>query len=165
MNSVNQFKEKFEQAKQKSKDRNSWQNRYQRLKNTENNKKARKNFQKMLSEVLPEQQLLEEQEAILFTQAYHKLLLKNPAASKFPEFDEYEVEKLESTYLVRGFCDGTNSYGAQVREKYEYEVYKNDNEWTCITDVGAKALKKILIFLLLISLPSIIGYLYISSLY
>ena len=158
MNPLESIKEKFEELKQKQKDHNSWQNRYERLKNTETNKKARKNFQKTLSKAYTDGQLSEEQEAILFSQAYHQLLLKNPAASKFPDFDEYEVEKTDSTYIIKGFCDSTNTYGAQVREKHEYEVYKLNNEWTCITDVGAKYLKWILIVILLMALPSIIAY-------
>lgn len=155
----------IEQLKQKREEYNSWQNRYERLKNTDNNKKARKNFQKRLNKVYAEQQLSEEQEAILFSQEYHQLYLKNPAATKFPEFDEYEVVKTGETYIIKGFCDSTNSYGAQVREKHEYEVYKCNNEWTCITDVGLKALKWILIVILLISLPSIIYSCSLSSLY
>lgn len=156
MNPIEQIKEKIEELKQKRKEYNSWQNRYERLKNTEYNKKARKSFQKELSKTYAEQQLSEEQEAILFSQAYHQLFLKNPAGSKFPEFDEYEIEKTEDTYIVKGFCDSTNSYGAQVREKHEYEVYKCNNEWTCITDVGARYLKWIFLMILIIALPTII---------
>ena len=127
-------------------------------KNTDSNQKARKSFQKVLSKTYAEQELTEEQEAILFSQEYHRLMLKNPAGSKFPEFDEYEVVKTEAAYLVKGFCDSTNSYGAQVRERHEYEVYKCDGEWTCITDVGAKYLKWILLMILVIALPSIIAF-------
>lgn len=142
----------------KRKERNSWQNRYERLKNTETNKKARVNFNKTISKSFSDQELTEEQEAILFSQEFHRFFLKNPAGSKFPAFDEYEVEKTEATYIIKGFCDATNSYGAQMREKHQYEVYKNNGEWTCITDVGANTLKWILICALFIALPSIIAY-------
>lgn len=39
-----------------------------------------------------------------------------------------------------------------MRGKYELDVYKNNDEWTCITDVGMKYLKWIVIGILLISL-------------
>lgn len=158
MSPVDNIKQKFDEMKKKQDEKNSWQSRYDRLKNTESNQKARKSFQKLLSTTYSEQQLSEEQEAILFSQAFHMLFLKNPAGSKFPEFDEYEVVKTDETYILKGFCDSTNSYGAQVREKHQYELYKHNNEWTCITDIGAAYLKWILLVILLIALPSIIAY-------
>lgn len=154
---------KIEELRQKRKDYNSWQSRYERLKNSENNKKARRSFQKLLSKTYAEQELTEEQEAIVFSQAFEQLFLKNPAATSFPDFDEYEVEKTENTYIVKGFCDSTNSYGAQMRGKYDFEVYKCDGEWTCITDVGARYLKWILLSVLIISLPTIVACCSIAS--
>ena len=157
MNIIESIKEKFEEIKQKHSDLNSWEKRYERLNSTEYNKKARKNFQKAISTIYADGQLSEEQEAILFSQSYHQLLLKNPAASKFPDFDEYEVEKTDATYINKGFWDSTNSYGAQVREKHEYEVCKFNNEWTCITDVGTKYLKRYIILFLPVIIMFIIA--------
>jgi len=152
-----------EDFQNKRKERYSWQSRYEKLKNTENNKKARINFKKTIEKQFSNQELSEQQEAILFSQEFHRFFLKNPAGAKLPTFDEYEVEKTEATYIIKGFCDATNAYGAQVREAHEYEVYKNNGEWTCITDVGANALKWILICALVIALPSIITYCSIAS--
>ena len=163
MNAVETIKKKLEGISSKLQGHNSWQSRYDRLKNSDYNKKARKSFEKMLSKTYAEMQLTEAQEAILFSQAYHQLLLKNPATSKFPDFDEYDVEKTEATYIIKGFCDSTNSYGAQIREKHEYEVHKGNNEWTCITDVRAKLIKWILIGILLILLPTIVTCCSISA--
>ena len=146
----------IEEMQRKRKEHDSWQNRYEKLKNTETNKNARKNFQKTVAKTYSNQELTEIEEAILFSQEFHKFFLKNPAGARFPALDEYEVEKTEETYIVRGFCDATNSYGAQQREKHEYELCKMDGEWTCITDVGAKVLKWILLGILFIALPSII---------
>jgi len=158
MEIIDKFKAKIEELKKKRDDYRSWQSRYERLKNTEYNKKARKSFSKTASTSYAEQILTEEQEAILFSQEYHRLLLKNPAGSQFPDFDEYEVKKTEQTYIVKGFCDSTNSYGAQGRESYEYEVYLHDGEWTCITDVGARLLKWIVLGAIVSFLPLIITY-------
>ena len=157
---IHQLVEDFQN---KRKERNSWQSRYEKLKNTEMNKKARVNFKKAMEKQFPNQELTEQEEAILFSQEFHRFFLKNPAGSKFPAFDEYEVQKTETTYIIKGFCDATNSYGAQVREAHAYEVYKNNGEWTCITDVGANALKWILLGALAIALPSIIAYCSIAS--
>ena len=147
----------IDDIKRKNQEYNSWQNRYERLKASEYNKKARQQFEKSLLSSA-EQTFTEEQEAVLFSQSYQKLMLKNPAAAKFPEFDEYEVNKTEYSYIVKGYNDCTNSYGAQVREKYELEVLKKDGEWTCITDNTFKYLKWILIWGILIALPLIIAY-------
>lgn len=163
MNLIDSIKRKIEDAKEKRAAYYSWQSRYERLKDSEQNKQARKAFQKELSQISPETQLTEEQEGIIFSQKFHLLFLKNPEAAKFPEFDDYEIQKNDETYTIKGYCDSTNSYGAQVREKHEYEVYKHENEWTCITDIGTKFLKWILLIVLLIALPAIIASCSISS--
>ncbi|MBR5252941.1 MAG: hypothetical protein IKV39_03590 [Clostridia bacterium] len=157
MGFVDEIKSKLDEIKQKKDERNSWQSRYARFKDSESNKKARKNYDKLIAQSYADSQLTEEEEAILFSQEYRRLELKNPAGTKFPEFSEYEVTKIEETYKVKGYCDSTNSYGAQVRDNYEYEFHKGDGEWACITDVGANALKTLLVWLLILSLPTIIA--------
>lgn len=137
---------------------NSWQSRYERLKESENNKKARSFFRKNIDDNFSNQTLTEEKEAVLFSQAYQRLLNKNPSKIRFEEIEEYEVKTTEFGYIVKGYCYGTNSYGAEVRAAYELELCKKDNEWTCITDIGMKALKWIILGGIIIFLPSIIAY-------
>ena len=137
---------------------NSWQSRYGRLKESEHNIKARRYYQKKISDNYPEQTLSEEQEAILFSQEFRKLFLKNPSAAEFASFEEYDVQKDDCIYIIKGYCDCTNSYGAKIREPYQCELYKKDNTWTCITDIRLKLLKKIFLIGLIISLPTIIAY-------
>lgn len=144
---------------------NSFQSRYSRLKESENNKKARKHYRKMIDSTYADQELSEQEEAVLFSQAYQRLLLKNPSSAEFGAFDEYEIEKTDTSYIVKGACDSTNSYGAKMREKYTLEVCKIDGQWTCVTDVGMRYLIWIGLGLLAIILPTIIASCSLSSLY
>lgn len=174
MSMVDKVKEKASQATDKvkgkvattvakEKEKNSWENRYARLKDSQTNKKARKGYEKAIAATYAEQVLTEEQEAILFSQEFHRLQLKNPAGAKFPGFDEYEITKTENTYIIKGSVDSTNSYGAVVREAYELEVCKKEDEWSCITDVGANALRTLILWLFILALPTIIASCSISN--
>ncbi len=145
----------FEKQKKKWKEYNLPENRYERTKATAANQKARNEFKKLLEKQENIAEITEEQEAILFSQAYELLLLKNPAAAKYPEFAEYNVEKNESVYKVTGYVDCTNSYGAQVRTQYIFELMKVDGEWTCLHGGLGSILVYILVIGLLISGPSI----------
>lgn len=137
------------------------ENVFGRAKVTESNKKAWKEFIKKKEQY---SFLTEEQEAILYSQVYELPRLKNPSAAKFPEFDEFEVEKIKDGYCVKGYVDGTNSYGAQVREKFQFELMKQDGIWVVTKDGSGAALLKLLLIFLLIMLPGIIAWIYIKSL-
>lgn len=158
MEIINNIKDKF-------KEYNSIDNRHKRLKDNTLNQKARKEFQKIIKDKYSNIELSEEQEAVLFSQAYKLLGLKNPSAAKFPDFDEYEVVKNGDIYKINGYTDATNSYGAQIREKYSLEVLKKNDEWTCITNTSLKSLILIIVILLLIFAPTIIGFSAIKNLY
>ena len=149
--------------KERLKDYNSFENRYARLKENETNKKARKYFKKQISQKYSEQALSDEQEAILFSQAFERHFMKNPSAAEFGDFEDFEVQKTDNSYIIKGYCDSTNSYGAKMRSNYTLEVCKKDDEWTCVTDVGLRYLKWIIIGIILISLPSIFAYCSYSS--
>ena len=154
-----------ENIKQKLEGYNSVEKRYERLKNNILNQKARKEYLKIIKNYYQDIEISEKEEAIIFTQAYKVLNLKNPSAAKFPELDEYEIEKNDNVYKISGYTDCTNSYGAQVREKYSLEVLKKDNEWSCITNTGLKSLIGIIIILLLVFSPVIIGLLAMRNFY
>ena len=154
-----------DEIKQKFKEYNSVENRHKRLKDNNFNQKARKDFQKIIKSNYSDIKLSEQQEAILFSQAYKLLGLKNPSTAKFPEFDDYEIIKNGDAYIINGYTDATNSYGAQIREKYTLEVLKKNDEWTCITNTALKSLIWIIIVILLIFAPVIIGFSAIRNLY
>ena len=143
----------IDDIKQKFNEFNSIENRYNRAKNSLSNQKARKELQRIIKNNYADIELSEEQEAILFSQAYKINGLKNPAAAKFPSFDEYEISKTEDVYQISGYTDATNSYGAQVREPYSVKILKRDNEWTCFSD---SASKKALIWFILIVLSFLV---------
>ena len=155
----------IESLKENLKKRNSWENRYERLKESKLNKQAWNYYKKIISATYSNQNLSEDEEAILYSQAFQRHLLKDPSSAVFGEFDEYEIEKTDNTYIISGYCTSTNSYGAKMREAYKLEVCKINEQWSCITDVGAKYLKWIIIVLILILLPSILAYCSLSSLY
>ncbi len=147
MNPIDSMKEKW-------KKHNSIECRYERSKNTVNNTKARQEFQKLLSGKYANKPLTEIEQAILYTQAYHSLLLKNPADASFPDFNDYSITKTESTYIISGYCDATNSYGAQIRENHQYEVYKQADEWTCLANATNPIITFIVIMVLVILVSS-----------
>lgn len=148
----------IDDIKQKINEYNSIDNRYERAKNNSSNQKARKELQKIIKNNYNNIELSEEQEAILFSQAYKLNGLKNPSAAKFPQFDEYEISKLKDVYKISGYTDSTNSYGAQVRETYSMEILKQNNEWACISDSASKKAIIWLIIILLSVLVPIIMY-------
>ncbi len=140
MSVLDTCKKKIQQLKEKIAYDQSWQGRYERMKDIDGNVTARRAFQKAVEKEYSGTQLTEEQEAILFSQGFYRITLKNPAGAKFPDFDEYEVIKKDNTYFVKGYCDCTNSYGAQIREDFKYELCKCNGEWACITDLATRYL-------------------------
>ena len=75
-------------------------------------------------------ELTVEQEAILFAQCIEKKSLKSPSQAVFPAFDEFEVTKNEDgTFLVAGYVDAPNSYGATTRGNFKFLVTNRNGRW------------------------------------
>ena len=53
---------------------------------------------------------------------YVKENLKSPSTAKFPSKQEVEITKNKDTYIIRGYVDSENSFGATVRTKYIAEI-------------------------------------------
>ena len=80
---------------------NSWESRYNRLKDNRLNNQARNFYNKMLTSTYSAMTLSESEEAIVFSQAFQRGLLKNPDAAEFGKFDEYEIKTFGSCYIFR----------------------------------------------------------------
>lgn len=99
------------------------------------NQRALKSYQEKINKLKEQNKLLElnvEQEAIIYAKAYYSQLLKNPSSAKFPSDDEFSVSIEDKIYLVTGYCDATNSYGAPVRENIKLKLIKEGDVWMCI---------------------------------
>ena len=149
------------EANKKKEEKKAPENVFNRAKETQSNKKAWKEFVKKQEAF---SSLTEEQEAVLYSQAYELQRLKNPSGAKFPGVNEVDVEKTKDGYRVKGYVDATNSYGAQVREKYQFELMKKDGVWVVTKDGSGASLLMLLLIILLITLPGIIAWSYIKSL-
>lgn len=68
-------------------------------------------------------------EAKLFAQAVELQLLKTPATAQFCALDEMTVTVNDDIYVVRGYVDSQNSYGAMVRTPFTITVFKENGVW------------------------------------
>ena len=64
-----------------------------------------------------------EKKAILFAQCIHRPQLKSPSQAVYPDFDEYDVDRsTDGVWVVSGYCDAPNSYGALTRAKFQIHM-------------------------------------------
>ena len=68
-------------------------------------------------------------EAKLFAQAVEMQLLKAPATAMFCSLEEMTITKNGNMYIVAGYVDSQNSYGATVRTSFKITVFKENDTW------------------------------------
>lgn len=68
-------------------------------------------------------------EAKLFAQAVELQLLKAPATAQFCSLEEMTVTSMGDVYVVSGYVDSQNSYGAIVRTPFKITVFKDNGIW------------------------------------
>ena len=68
-------------------------------------------------------------EAKLFAQAVELQLLKAPATAQFCSLEEMTVTATGDVYVVSGYVDSQNSYGAIVRTPFKITVFKDNGVW------------------------------------
>jgi hypothetical protein len=68
-------------------------------------------------------------EAKLFAQAIELQLLKAPATAQFCSLEEMTVTSSGDAYIVSGYVDSQNSYGAIVRTPFKITVFKENGAW------------------------------------
>lgn len=68
-------------------------------------------------------------EAKLFAQAIELQLLKAPATAQFCSLEEMTVTSSGDVYIVGGYVDSQNSYGAVVRTPFKITVFKENGVW------------------------------------
>ncbi len=101
--------------------------------NSEISSKAQFDFQQKLNDYRDNfGEPNEETEAKLFAQAVELQLLKSPASAKFGALEQTGVTKLTNgAYLIAGFVDSQNSYGAVVRTNFSLTVFNDGAGWKC----------------------------------
>jgi len=109
-------------------------------------------------------------EAILFAQSVELLLLKAPATACFSPLKETEVATKDNIYIVNGWVDSQNSYGAMIRTPFKISVTKINGEWKTIskiiptsTAVGAKLAGNLIIGTVIATILTLISYFIIKS--
>lgn len=94
------------------------------------NERAQKVYRERLKEYIEQNGVpSREQEAILYAQAYHTQIMVNPDSARFPSIEEFSVS---SSYVVAGYVEGNNAYGAKVRGEMEHNLIKKDGIWICM---------------------------------
>lgn len=68
-------------------------------------------------------------EAKLFAQAVELQLLKAPATAQFCALEEMTVTSANGIYVVSGYVDSQNSYGAIIRTPFKLTVFKENGNW------------------------------------
>ncbi|WP_151671431.1 hypothetical protein [Nitrincola schmidtii] len=67
--------------------------------------------------------VIDEYNALITCQNRVRNNMRSPSSAKFPPMRDINVYKVdENEWLIRGFVDGQNSFGAVVREHYECQV-------------------------------------------
>ena len=68
-------------------------------------------------------------EAKLFAQSVELQLLKSPASAQFCSLEEMTVTTAGDVYIVNGYVDSQNSYGAVIRTPFTITVFKDNGVW------------------------------------
>ena len=99
--------------------------------NSEMSSKAQYDFKKKLEKYRKEHgDPTEEVEAMLFAQAVELQTLKAPSSAQFCDLEQMTVSReLNGSYIVSGFVDSQNSYGAYIRDSFTLTVFKDEAEW------------------------------------
>lgn len=72
----------------------------------------------------------EQYEAKIYSKAVVESTLKAPSTAKWPREDKVIADKgIGNTWLVYGYVDAQNGFGAMLRTKYKLTVSKFKGEW------------------------------------
>ena len=70
--------------------------------------------------------------AYIMSQEFVKKRLVSPGSAKFPWFDRTVMKTGPDRYVVRGYCDSQNKFGALLRTDYVCQMeYLGDDKWQC----------------------------------
>ncbi len=96
---------------------------------------AQNYFSKKTAEYIERNGLItEREEAILFAQGIELCNLKSPQSAIFPNINEFNVEVKGDVYVVTGYVDSQNSYGAMIRTPFTLSVKKTNERWQCVNN-------------------------------
>ena len=96
--------------------------------------KAQFDFSKRLEEFQKDSAKIIDEgiEAKLFAQAVEAQTLKAPATAVFANIDEMTVTHDNGVYIVAGWVDSQNSYGAMIRTPFKIRAVKNNGAWKTV---------------------------------
>ena len=104
-------------------------------------------------------------EAKLFAQAVELQLLKSPATAKFCSLEEMTITMNEDTYIVSGYVDSQNSYGATVRTPFKVTVFKENGTWknadkflSMSASIGAQVVSHTIIYWIIGIILSLVSF-------
>ena len=137
---------------------------------------AQSAFKKKLKEYNESGQTADElTEAKLFAQAVELLVLKSPASAIFSPVEDMsavcqdEVYQ-DEIYLVQGWVDSQNSYGAMIRTPFNISVTKINGEWKSVSKfinmsavIGAKMAGNLILYFIIGAILTAISYFIIKA--
>lgn len=96
--------------------------------------KAQFDFSKRLEEFQKDSAKIIDEgiEAKLFAQAVEAQTLKAPATAVFANVEEMTITQDNEVYIVAGWVDSQNSYGAMIRTPFKIRVVKNNGTWKTV---------------------------------
>lgn len=98
--------------------------------NEEISQKAQYMYNKEVAEYRNTATVLDEEtEAKLFAKAVEIQMLKSPATAQFCDLEEMTITKDNGAYIISGYVDSQNSYGAMIRTPYKLTVFKENGTW------------------------------------
>lgn len=56
-----------------------------------------------------------------------KEILKSPSSAKFPNVNEWAFQKKDDEILIQSYVDSENSFGANLRSKFQFTINASDN--------------------------------------
>ena len=91
---------------------------------------AYKSYEKRIAELKETDVVIDEAtEAKLFAISFQELLLVAPASAKFAPLEEISCVAENDVYIVSGYVDSQNSYGAMIRTPFSLKVKKTNGMW------------------------------------
>lgn len=70
-------------------------------------------------------------DAYIYAKEAVKLQLKSPRTAKFGSYGQTDIELYQNcVFIVKGYIDAENGFGAMIRSQYEVRLSANQSGWT-----------------------------------
>jgi hypothetical protein len=68
-------------------------------------------------------------DAYIYSKKFVERQLKAPSTAKFCDYDEASVSTADGSFVVTGWVDAQNSFGAMIRNGYVCKLHKAGDTW------------------------------------